>query len=88
MSVAVKKRMRYISFIVIAISSIFVTPWILAPLVVLYALHWRAYELLIVAACIDAYFGVASSIPYYTVSVLMILIVMEWVKPSLLFNNQ
>lgn len=80
-------KIRIVSLILIVIGSIFIAPWVLLPMVAAYALYWRAYELLLVAACIDAYFGGAVNIPYYTISVLFILIIMEWVRPSLLFNN-
>ena len=66
----------------------FLSPWALVPFVVVYAFRWHAYELLIAAACIDAYLGLGMGLPYYTLGTGCVLIVLEWLKPSLSFYTE
>lgn len=80
--------MRIFGFIVLFILSTLVHPLILLPLAVLHALSWRAYELLIIAVCADAYFGVSYEWPYYTLVTICILLMAEWIKPHLSFYNE
>lgn len=77
--------MRLAGFIILFILSTLVHPLILLPLALWHALNWRAYELLIIAVCADAYFGISYTIPYYTISTLIILIVAEWLRVHLSF---
>ncbi|MCA9366016.1 hypothetical protein KC722_00370 [Candidatus Kaiserbacteria bacterium] len=79
--------MRVAGFLVLFLLSTLVHPLVLLPLAILHALSWRAYELLIIAVCADAYFGVSYTLPYYTITTLVILLAAEWVKPHLSFYS-
>lgn len=79
---------RISSFLILSILAVFGAPWIVLPLALIYAFTWRAYELLFLAACIDAYFGGAAAIPYYTTTTLLFIVVAEWVKPYLSIYNK
>ena len=75
---------RIISAIGIWIVGIFCTPFILAPLAIVYAFMFRsAYELIVLAACIDAFFGSDAFLPYYTLSAIAIVGIAELIKPHL-----
>lgn len=76
---------RIIAFILIVLGVLFFSPWLMLPFVIAYAFVWRAYELLLLSACIDAYFGAASMIPYYTLAAGCIIILLESIKPHLSF---
>ena len=54
---------------------------------VFYGFFWGGYELIVLAACIDAYFGSGSGIPEYLLSVSVIVLAIEWLRPSLLIYN-
>lgn len=80
--------MRIIAFSVLFILVTF-TPWyFMAILAGVYALHFfLPLELLVLAVLVDTYFGGAVSIPYYTVSILVLILCIEWIKPQLSFYN-
>ncbi len=64
----------------------FFMPFILAPIAFVYAFVFRnAYELIILAACIDAFFGAAATLPYYTISAIVVVGIAELIKPHLSF---
>lgn len=82
-------RIRIISFSLLFVGSTLVSWYTLIPFALLYALVWNAYELVVLAFFIDAYFGLAYPFPYYTCGVCLLLIMVQWIKPYLLFyNNQ
>lgn len=80
--------LRILSFCVVLVISTIIPLWLLAPVVVLYALRWHAFELILLAGCIDAFFGVASSIPYYTIGMIGIVLIAEIVRPHLSFFDR
>jgi hypothetical protein len=54
-----------------------------------YALRYTAYELIFIAAAIDAYYGLGGmTLPYYTFCTCAALILIEWVKPFISVYNQ
>lgn len=60
-----------------------VSPWLLLPFVLLHAFAWFAVELVVIAALIDAYFGILHPVPYYTLAAVVIVVLAEWLKPQL-----
>lgn len=57
--------------------------WVAALCALAYAFWVRAYELIPLAMVIDAYFGVAAHVPYYTVLAVAVVVIMELIKPHL-----
>lgn len=80
--------LRIICFLILLFASVFVPPWILIPFVAAYAFRFHAYELIVAAACIDAYLGLGMGAPYYTLGVSVIVVFFEWLKPSLSFYTE
>ena len=80
--------MRLIAGLIIFIVSIFVPPLVILPLAILHSLSWFALELIIFAALIDVYFGVVSGLPYYTLGAIIIVLVVEYLKPYLTFYSE
>lgn len=80
--------MRIIFFITLLILSTMIPIELYLIGVVLYALFWSGYELLILAACIDAYFWALSGISYYTLFTFVAILAIEWFRPLLLFDNR
>jgi len=80
--------MRWIAGIIILTVSIFVPPLVILPLAILHALSWFALELVVFAVLIDVYFGVGSIWPYYTLAALLIVFVVEYIKPYLTFYSE
>ena len=77
---------RTIACIAVGIVGIFCTPWLLLPLAIAYTfIFHRAYELVLVGASIDAFFGVSVVVPYYTIAAMLLVGVAELVKPHLTF---
>lgn len=79
---------RTLSFILLIVGAIALPGWVLLPFALAYAFFFRAYELLVLAACIDAYFGIAAHLPYYTICTLIMLVSVEWLKPYLALHNR
>lgn len=78
--------MRALLTIILFITAI-VLPWyvfFIAALV--YAFRYFALELVLVAFCIDVYFG-TTFVPYYTLGTLVILLVLEWYKANSSFYS-
>ena len=80
--------MRVISFITLLFLSTLLPWYLILPFAFVYALFWEAYELIAIGVCIDAYFGTHHVLPYYTIVVSCMLIVLEWAKPHLLIYNK
>ncbi len=53
-----------------------------------YALRYTAYELVCIAAAIDAYYGAGTIIPYYTLCACAGLLIIEWIKPRISLYNE
>ena len=79
--------MRIVSFITLLfLSTLLPVPFVMI-LFLAYAVVWDGYELLLISAGIDAYFGAGHDIPFYTVNVLCGLVLLVWLKPRLLMYN-
>lgn len=75
---------RTLSFGLILLVALIFSPVWSVPLIVLHMLRYSAYELLILAVCIDVYFG-AHAWPYYTLVVVFGLVVITFVRPYVTF---
>ena len=53
-----------------------------------YALRYTAYELIVIAAAIDAYYGMGTSVPYYTICTILGVLIIEWMKPRISLYNE
>lgn len=76
--------MRFVFFITLVFLSTLMSPILVFLVSVLYALLWDGYELIILGACIDTYFGAGISVPYYTLGAFVIVYGATWCKPKLL----
>lgn len=79
---------RILSIIGVALASVLLPWWLVMPLWVVYAYRLPAYELLVLGALCDAYYGVASGYAYYTAAALVIVAGMEFLKPYLVFHEE
>jgi len=80
---------RLILFAGLCIVALIAPTGILAVCALAYALRYTAYELLLIAAAIDAYYGLGFTIvPYYTIVSCVCLIFIEWIKPRISVYNQ
>lgn len=77
---------RILFFIGIFLLSIFVTPFIFLPLVVLYVMRWFAPEILVTAYFIDVYFGAAGDWPLYIIGAFLMIIFAEAAKKYLMIQ--
>jgi hypothetical protein len=81
--------LRLLFFILLCIVAITAPTAVLAVCALAYALRYTAYELILLAAAIDAYYGLGFTIvPYYTMVVCVSLILIEWIKPQISVYNQ
>ncbi|OGG86034.1 hypothetical protein A2392_01025 [Candidatus Kaiserbacteria bacterium RIFOXYB1_FULL_46_14] len=71
---------RFIFLISLVVIVIFTSPFLALPLAVWYSLRYFAPELIFIAALLDAYFGAVSTIPYYTLSAFLVIIVTMFIK--------
>jgi|GEM_PF-5923325 len=76
---------RILTFLLLFIISIFITPLLTIPLAIWYTLHWYAPELILGAILIDIYFGTAHW-PYYTIMALILIILAEISKRYLMLK--
>ncbi len=83
------KRRSFFFLLVVSLAT-FAPTWVFVIASLLYALYFTAYELIILALCIDAYYGNlgTSFIPYYVLITSASLIFIEWVKPHISVYNQ
>ncbi len=79
--------MRIFSFCVVVLISLFSPVWVFIAVAIVYALFFKAYELVPLALCIDAQFGDPSRGLWYTytLSVVLILLVTVYGKSYLRF---
>ena len=80
--------LRLFLFAALALLSVFAPVWLLAACTVVYALRFTAYELMVLAACIDAYYGGMPFFPYYMIATTLLLLVVEFIKPRLIVYNE
>lgn len=69
------------------LASLFLAPWLLAPVAAVYALRFFAPELIVFGALIDSYFGHDGTLPIYVIGASLIVVVAEIVKPHLSFYS-
>lgn len=55
---------------------------------IVYSLRYTAYEFLALAAMVDAFYGVHTLLPVYTILCAVWLIGLQWLKPRLAVYNQ
>ncbi|MEZ4104523.1 MAG: hypothetical protein R3B60_04555 [Candidatus Paceibacterota bacterium] len=80
-------------FIFLLIASLSISPWYFfaVPFVIWYLFNFSGYELIILAILIDGYFGAFYNFPYLSVGVLVVVFLVDFIKPSLLMytkNNE
>lgn len=74
---------RILFFILIVIAGCVAPTIVFAAAALLYALRYTAYELLVLAACIDGYYALEGTmLPYYTLSFCAGMLFLEWIKPQ------
>lgn len=81
---------RIIFFLILVCLATFVPTWVYVIAALVYALYFTAYELIILALCIDAYYGNfgISLVPYYVLATSVCLVCIEWVKPHISVYNK
>lgn len=80
--------MRLIYFIAIVVASVVLAWWLVVLLWVLYALMFRAYELIALGILLDAYFGyVLPWHVFYTVAATLVCIGASVLKPRMMFYD-
>lgn len=80
--------MLRLSLFLIIVFGLLHTPWFLwLPFLVIYSFLYRCYEILIFAACVDAYYGTGIMSPFYVLIVLGVMFVTELIRPRLNINN-
>ncbi len=77
---------RALSFVGLAVLSVFITPLLAVPAALLYAWRWYAPELLLLGLAIDAYFGPMSEWPYYAIGSFLIVAGTEIAKRYLMIK--
>ncbi|MFT5037388.1 MAG: hypothetical protein ACI9VM_000968 [Candidatus Azotimanducaceae bacterium] len=81
--------MRIITFIFLVFLSTLLPWYLVLGCAVVYAWYFKtAYELIVLAIAIDAYFGAHIVFAQYTVTAIILLISMEWAKPRFLIYNK
>lgn len=78
---------RFIYFGLLLITGVFVTPLISLPMALLYALRWYAPELILIGYVFDVYFGGVADMPYYTISLALLVFIAEIAKRFLMVKN-
>lgn len=81
--------LRSILFSVLIFMAVAAPTWVLALCAFAYALRYTAYELLVLAAAIDAYYGLGEyAVPYYLFTAIAVLFFLEWIKPRISVYNE
>ena len=78
---------RFIYFGLLLITGVFVTPLISLPMALLYAMRWYAPELIMIGYVFDVYFGGVADMPYYTISLALLVFIAEIAKRFLMVKN-
>jgi len=79
---------RLLLCIALVVCAVVLPVWLFAIAAFAYALYYTAYELLLITALLDAFYGGGIFIPYYTIACAVVLIMLEWVKPRLSVYNE
>jgi hypothetical protein len=81
--------LRLFFFMLLCIVALIAPTAVLALCALAYALKYTAYELILLAAAIDAYYGLGFTlVPYYTIVTCVSLLLIEWIKPRISVYNQ
>ena len=73
--------LRFGLFITLIFMALTLPPWLFILAAILYTLLYTPYELIILAACLDAYFAPTGTlIPYYTLGFGLLALVGEWLR--------
>lgn len=75
---------RLILFFLIAVLSLGSFYWLTIPLVLWYSYLFYGYELIILAILVDGYFGAFYEIPFFSITALCLVFIVNTVKTSLL----
>jgi len=80
---------RLIALVILTAATVLLPAVLLVPLVLIYAFNFWAWELILLAVLIDAYFGSAVVAPYYTYGAIALVLIAEYSKKNLsLFLNE
>jgi hypothetical protein len=81
---------RIFAFLVLLFLVVTLPTWLLAVCALIYAFRFTAYELIVVGACIDTYYGGGTLlyIPYYTFFSIAIVFIAEFIKPRISVYNE
>ncbi len=73
--------LRSISFLCLVTAWYFDVWWLGIPLLVWHCFHYRAFECVVLAICIDVQFMTGLTLPWYTIGALASLVLAELIKP-------
>lgn len=63
--------------------------WVFLPIVILYTFYYDGIEIILIAVLVDAYFGYGhTSVPWYTVAALGLLILVRFLRPYVSMYNR
>lgn len=81
--------LRLIAALLLFAAAVVLPWWVVLPLACGYVCYFsRAYEVVLIAACIDGFFGAGLTLPYYTIAALALIMAAHILKPSLsIFTN-
>lgn len=80
---------RIVCFLGVALLGIIAPTGVFVVFALAYALRYTAYELMIIAVSIDAYYGLGyATVPYYTIATTVGLLLIEWIKPRISVYNE
>ena len=80
---------RILLFLALIFLSVSLPWWLFVLAALLYSLLYTPYELVILGALLDGYFGAGGSfMPYYTLSLTALVLGSEWLRPRLTWHEQ
>ncbi len=80
---------RVLLFTTLIFLSVSLPWWLFAVAAILYSLLYIPYELIILGALLDGYFGAGSSlVPLYTSGLTIMVLVGEWLRPRLTWHEE
>ncbi|MBY0310096.1 hypothetical protein K2Q16_03055 [Patescibacteria group bacterium] len=74
---------RLLSLALIIMGALFFPWWAVALMTIPYTTRYTGYELIAVAVLIDAFYGVFSRVPWLTLCVVVIVLLMMFIRPRL-----
>jgi hypothetical protein len=72
---------RALSVFAVVLSALIGPAWIFFVAAGLFSIRYCGYEVIVIAALLDAYFGLGG-IPYYLITTFIGVLVLEWSKPK------